>query len=47
MMSRRALAWGLGLVGLVVLLPAIGWVQGTVMKKVRPKSYERLTESLS
>jgi amino acid transporter len=42
--------WGalsLGLVGLVVLLPAIGWVQGTVMKKVRPKSYERLTESLS
>jgi hypothetical protein len=42
--------WGalsLGLVGLVVLLPAIGWVHGTVMKNVRPQSYERLTESLS
>jgi len=41
--------WGalsLGLVGLVVLLPAIGWAQGTVMKKARPRSYARLTESL-
>ena len=42
--------WGalsIGLVGLVVLLPAIGWVQGTVMKKARPQTYEQLTESLS
>ncbi|WP_255424320.1 APC family permease [Pengzhenrongella frigida] len=42
--------WGalsLGLVGLVLILPAIGWVQGTVMKQVRPQAYERLTDSLT
>jgi len=42
--------WGalsIGLVGLVLILPAIGWVQGTVMKKARPQAYARLTESLS
>jgi amino acid transporter len=42
--------WGalsIGLVGLVLLFPAIGWVQGTVMKKARPQAYERLTESLT
>jgi hypothetical protein len=30
-----------------VLLPTIGWVQGTVMKKLRPQSYELLTDALS
>lgn len=42
--------WGalsLGLVGLVVILPAIGWVQASVMKRARPVAYERLTESLT
>ncbi|MGV8966544.1 MAG: APC family permease [Cellulomonas sp.] len=42
--------WGalsVGLVGLVLLIPAIGWALGTVMKKVRPQAYELLTDSLT
>lgn len=42
--------WGalsIVLVGLVVIFPAIGWIQGTVLKRARPQAYERLTDALT
>ncbi|WP_344133513.1 hypothetical protein [Saccharopolyspora halophila] len=35
------------LLGMVVLLPVIGWAQGAVVRRRSPASYERLTEALS
>ncbi len=35
------------LLGLIVLFPAVGWVQAIVLKKAQPAVYDTLTDAIS